>query len=250
MPRAIFLFVLFAIPWISIDAAWVNRKAEGWAWYEDVEKKKEENTIQKQTALISASDKLKEFQEMQHEKLAKATLDPTIENVRDYMIENQKITELSEKFAAIWAKVLLEHPELDVTASENPVSFYGVHVQKQLKQQQTEQLIEDVAKENGLFFIYNGNDLQSHAFAVVVRLLEEKYQFEVLGISVDGVLINEVKNNHVDIGVVNSLGITVFPALFVVNPETEEVVPVAFGMRSLDQVEENIFMQFNKRSND
>lgn len=242
------LLSFLTLPFFHMEAAWVDRKAEGWAWYEDKEpeKKQEVEVIEIPPPIMTASEQLEESKKNLQEKLAKALLEPSTENVKDYIQEQQIATERATEFSNSWAKVLLSHPNLDFTAKENAISSYGAQVQKQVLKQEKELLISNISRENGLFFIYKGEGAESRAFAVVVNILVRKYGFEVLGISVDGTLIDGFKNNNVDNGIVENLGVEIFPALLVVNPKTETVTPVSFGMRALDQVEENIFMQFNE----
>ncbi len=252
-PKQYYILLLMTILTLNIfqiEAAWIDRKAEGWAWYEDKEPEKEKEIEVKESSppVMTASEKLEESKKILQEKLAKAVLEPTQENVKDYIQEQQIVTELATEFSKSWAKVLLAHPNLDFTAKGNPVTAYGVQVVKQVKKQEKELLINQVAKENGLLFIYNGNEIECQAFAYVVNLMIKKYDFEVLGISVDGTLIEGFENNNVNNGIVEKLEVTVFPALFVVNPKTEVVTPISFGMNALDSVEDNIFMQFKEEA--
>lgn len=232
-----------------LNSAWIDRKAEGWAWYEDKEpEEKKEEILKNPMPLLTSSEKLENFQKDLHEKQAKAVLEPTQGNVREYM-EQQKITmDMASEFSKSWAKVLLSHPELDFTAKENPVTAYGVQVHKQTKKQEKELLINQISKNHGLLFIYKGNELECQAFAYVVNLLVKKYSFEVLAISVDGTLLEGFENNNVNNGIVEGLGVTVFPALFVVNPETGTVKPISFGMKAMDNVEDNMSLQFKEEA--
>jgi conjugal transfer pilus assembly protein TraF len=86
----------------------------------------------------------------------------------------------------------------------------------------------------------------SQAFAQVVKAFAAKYHWEVLAISIDGTKIegfSHIKENN---GIAEQLGISKYPCLIVVNPKTQALFPVAFGPVSLDQIETNIALQFQK----
>jgi conjugal transfer pilus assembly protein TraF len=61
----------------------------------------------------------------------------------------------------------------------------------------------------------------------------------------DGVAIEGFANNRVDNEIAKKWSIHVFPALFIVNPQKDDIVPIAFGLISLDQIEENVLLQIS-----
>src|SRR5215211_345961 len=138
------LAFLFQFP---LAGEWIERKAEGWAWYEDAHKKtkqeieatpmKEINSEMSIPQLIppsfSAAEKAAQIRKDVEEKLAQAVLEPTEENIENYMREQQKWINQSVRFSSTWAKVLLQQPNLDAT-NEFPVSQYGIQLYKQIEQ--------------------------------------------------------------------------------------------------------------------
>lgn len=235
------LLLLCALPSPAF-CGWIERKAEGWAWYEDPEKLKKEE-IQKPS---SPNEEFSAAKKDLEEKLAKALLEPTHENVMTYMQEQQRWLDQSTEFAKVWSRLLLLHPYLDNT-TRVPVSQYGLQAYKQSIQEQKEALISGLAKENGLFFFYEGENLASKVFAEVVKEFSKKYGWNVLAISVDGTYLKEFAESKLDNGISEKFGITVFPALVLINPKEEFIAPVSFGLTSLDKIEQNLFIQFSER---
>lgn len=231
--------------------SWIERKAEGWAWYEDKnkEEKVEEKVISSQ---LTATEKVQEIRKNLEEKLAQAILYPTEENVTCYMREQKKWIDQSGEFAKAWSKALLSNPNLDESVTGFPVSQYGIQVQKQILQEEKEQLLRGLAKENGLFFFYEGKSKASQVFGQVVKEFSKKYGWEVFAISVDGFYLEGFNETKEDKGISRVVGVRVFPSLFVVNPKSKEVVPVSYGLSSLDQIENNVAKQFldNGKSNE
>lgn len=230
----------------SIEAAWIERKAEGWAWYE--ENKQEMKKVMDQEKPKLASEQIAEAKKKLEEKLAEAMIHPSEENVKDYIVEQKKWLHQSTVFANIWSKVLLQNPELDPTI-KSPVTQYGVQLKKNIDSEENELFIRQLSKENGLFFFYEGNSRVSQAVSKIVSNFSEKYNWEVLAISMDGVFFKEFPSSKIDNGISSQMGISIFPALFVVNPNDQTATPVAYGLVSLDQIEEKVILQFKKDEN-
>lgn len=229
-----------------LQAGWLERKAEGWAWYEEKEKREQaqENEDLKPSPTLSAAQQAEIIRKNLEEKLAAAVIEPTPENVKAYMQEQQKALNQSAKFSEIWARVLLQDPSLDATLAGHPVSQYGIQVQKQIEQEERKALIKQLSLNYGLFFFYEGQSKVSQAFALVVKEFASKYTWEILAVSMDGHLLEGFTNNQINNGIAEKWNIQNYPALFLVNPKNKDIIPISFGLSSLDQIETNISLQF------
>lgn len=238
--------LLIAGSHLTLNAGWLERKAEGWAWYEnDKERQRETESPKAPENVESATEILAKEKKQLEELLAEAMINPTNENAMKYMLAQRKWLEQAGKFSQSWGQVLLQNPEMDPTATTFATSQYGRQLQKAIAQDETENFIKAIAKEYGLFFFYEGNSKISNAFAMVVRAFVSKYNWKAMGIATDGIQLEEIENSRLDNGVAEKMNINVFPALIAVNPKTQEVFPIAFGLQSLSQMENNIMVQFN-----
>lgn len=229
---------------ISVEAGWLDRKAEGWAWYEDLQKEKKEKHEKKE--VLTASEQISQARKELEELLAEAMLRPSVENIQLYM-ETQKLwMERSAEFANAWQKIIIGNPQLDPTATSFATSQFGRQLQKAMEQEEKEQLIKTIASEYGLFYFYEGKSKLSKAFALVINAFAKKYGWSVLGISADGEKLSEIPNTLIDNGIIQEMDIQVFPALFAINPKFREAIPLSFGLRTIDQIEENIIAQFKQ----
>ncbi len=259
LAKALIWLNLFCV-YQSLQAGWLDRKAEGWFWYEDREKKEEELVSEQPKVLaappvlpippppLTAAEEMASIRKELEERLSRAVLEPTEENVFAYMQMQKYWTERSAQFSQTWLKNLLTHPELDTRLTAGPITQYGVQVQKQILREQKEEKIHALAKTHGLFFFYEGGSKISQAFSFVVKEFAKKYTWQVIAISCDGVLIPGFENNHVNQGMTQRLGIDHFPSLFLVEPKSQVIMPIAFGLSSIDQIEENIEIQFSSHS--
>lgn len=226
----------------SAEATWIDRKAEGWAWYEN--KVEQKARIERSQEIKTAQMQISEAKMLLEMKLAEAMIDPTEQNVMEYMVEQKKWLHQSASFARVWGKVLLQNPELDHTTS-SPVTQYGIQLKNEIENENIQLLIGNLAKEHGLFFFYEGKCKISQGLAKVVQLFANKYSWNVVAVSIDGTILPEFQNSRLDNGISKQMGISVLPALFIVNPTEKVATPVAYGFVSVDQIEERIMLQFN-----
>ena len=252
------LFSLGILSHLPLTGGWLERKAEGWAWYEEMQEQvkqtKKENEAKQFEAQelplppiltsLSATEKVAQIRKDLEERLAQAVLEPTEENVKNYMREQQKWINQSANFSSTWSKVLLMKPDLDAT-NEFPVSQYGIQLYKQIEQGKRTAFMQKLNSQYGLFFFYEGKSKSSQVFSLVVQEFVKKYGWEVIAISKDGFLFEGFSDNHLDNGTIHELGITAFPSLFLVNPQTADIRPISFGLVSLDRIERNIELQFS-----
>lgn len=241
------LLNLFCIIYLcnhNLFAGWHDRKAEGWAWYE--EKKQTQQEEVKKEKPLNSTEQIDQVRKNLEAKLAAAVLEPTPENIKSYMEEQQKWIERSSHFAQIWAQVLLNHPHLDYTATHIPVSQYGLRVYKQNLQEEKERLITSLVNDYGLFFFYEGKNEASAIFGRIVRDFSEKYGWKTIAISVDSIEIKGFTSRKKNNGLVQTLGIDLVPALYLIDPKKDIAVPVSFGLVAMDQIEDNIALQFKE----
>ena len=237
-----FSLLLILLGHATLYAGWHDRKAEGWAWYEDLQKPVKEEAPKPQTT----AQQMQQARENIEEKLAKAVLEPTPENIKSYMEEQQKLLERSALFAKVWAQVLLNHPHLDYTATHLPVSQYGLQFYKNELQEKKETLIGILAKDFGLFYFYEGKNEISSVFGPIVRDFAQKYDYKTIAISIDDTEIEGFEGSKKDNGITQALGIHVTPALYLINPKTNVAIPIAFGLVAVDKIEDNIVLQFKE----
>jgi conjugal transfer pilus assembly protein TraF len=219
-------------------ANWHEKKAEGWAWYED--EKRNERKEEEPKKVVTPKQRLDEVKQNIEEKLAQAILEPTTENVKSYMEEQKKWVDQSSVFANVWVEQLLNSPQLDNTV-QSPVSQYGIQALKQEEFKAKSSALKELSKEYGLFFFFKGEDVLSQYLSYVVSAFEESYSWSVIPISIDDTPVPKYQDYKTNLSVIEKLEVDVFPALYAVKPNEEKIIPIAFGAISLDQLEDRIY---------
>lgn len=142
------LVLLLSLDFQNLQAGgWLERKAEGWFWYEDMGKKETEEEIPvvenhpqisphiiPPAAQLTATEEVAAIRKELEEKLSEAILRPTDENLSAYMKMQQTWINQSAYFSSVWLKNLLNHPHLDSRVTEFPATQYGVQVKKANRQ--------------------------------------------------------------------------------------------------------------------
>jgi conjugal transfer pilus assembly protein TraF len=243
----------------DLQAHFFNEKAKGWHWYQrDAGPKKAEPGPTRQRDIASdmkdkskpseankpnkAVTELAEKRKVLEEAMAESILRPTQHNVARVQKLHYQGLNQSQKFSRIWMQNLLQNPELDATV-KHPVTQFGIHLKKEDDQLKLEARVKTLSQHYGLFFIYQGNCTFCQGMEGIVKQLSDKYGWKVLGVSQDGIMLPEFPDSKRDNGISQAWGIKGVPAVFVVNPETEQVIPIGHGLISLDQLERNLILQ-------
>jgi conjugal transfer pilus assembly protein TraF len=233
----ILLFLIFLIS--PAHSSWYKGEQKGWLWYKrtipTVKRKPKTDATSKVLTYSGRMDALrKNFEEIQ----AKAILEPTLDNVQVMQQAQNAIMNRATEFEKYWMLASLLSSQNFRTADQPSPQHRKVY-QEQLDGQ-LDLKIRRLAKIYGLFFVFKEDCPYCHEFAPIVKELMTLYGFEGKAISKDGKTLEffpEAESDNGTIAVLNPEGI--FPSLFLVNPQTRQVIPLARGLMSLSQLREN-----------
>ena len=231
------------------EKSFFSDHARGWFWYEDPdldtleEPKKEEK---EKASLItpaekpkSARERLNDVKEHLSELKAKAILEPTQENVKAYQEMQMKVVNQSEAFSKAWVMNVYMNPSLDENV-KNPTAQAARFVVYEEERKETERIISGLKNTYGLFYFYSGSCSYCKAFAPILKQFADKYGWEVMAISLDGAPSDVFSNWQPDNGVSKQWHVQTVPAVFAVNPENNNIIPVANGFTAIDAMEKRI----------
>ena len=234
-------FWLVAAP---LYAGFFDEKTNGWHWYQEPDLALEEiieaNPKDKSTLLpMSATDIVKAYQKELEKRLHTAWVNPSFKNIKDYQQLQKDMMDRAEDFSKSWMQVVYNNPKLDHTLI-SPVNQKARHIHLDEEKRNIVEKIKSLSENYGLFFFFSSNCEYCHQFAPIVKRFSETYGWDVLAISADGGAIEGFKNVTNDNGLLQTWGVQVLPALFAVDPNTGHVIPIAYGMTSLDEMEMRI----------
>lgn len=222
---------LWLMVFYQCDASlFYQRKAEGWHWYEDRQKAAEE-----------PPQTIEGIKTELNQLLNQAILNPTAENVILYRKAQEAFMERSHEFARMWQKVTFLNPELDYSLKA-PTQHKARLIFEEEEDREKEQVLKDLSKTYGLFYFFKGGCRYCEAFAPLVKSFSEKYGWEVLAISLDGTQSKTFPKAERNNGIIENLRINVFPTLMAVHPETGDMIPLAYGLTSLSDIETRAYV--------
>ena len=218
------------------EAIFYQKKAEGWFWYEEHPKDKEPLESLK---TLTPSQTITVQRETLEKQLHKAILEPSFENIKQYLYLQKGIMDQSQRFSENWQKVLLLEPALDETIT-HPVNQTARHIYLDAEKTRKEAKIKSFSEEYGLFFFFNSQCKFCEAFAPTVKIFADKYQWEVLPISLDGGTLAAFPNPKTDNGLAARLKITTVPSLIAMHVKTKAIIPLSFKLISETELEQLI----------
>lgn len=241
--------VLFTSSSFAQATTFFGDHARGWHWYEELpipEEPEKEEEKGEAKAPQTPSEKIKAYREDLENSLAQAWLEPTHQNIQIYQEKQKHMLDRSQVFSEKWMQNVYTNANLDHTLVA-PVNQKAVHVYLDEQKRQKKEIIQTLSKSYGLFFFYSSDCPYCHQFAPIVKMFSEMYGWEVLAISLDGGKIEAFPGAVPDNGLARTWNVTALPSLFAVSPETEEAIPVAQGMTSIDEMEKRILSIVRKQ---
>lgn len=248
------LLACLILPLTSITSVNANEPAhQGWRWYKEPKPMRiiikpipppqpaqtSVSTTPAQTPkprqrTMSATEQMDWFHGYMAEVQNSAVINATnVEKVTEFMKVSQFIEGKTTEFGMSWKKALLLDPSLDYR-TQHPTESLARLAQNKLTRQEKIQSIADLkAKGFGLFFVYKSEAPLDKVLAPSIQAFSEQYDIGLLGISLDDGFIDAIKTNRKND---NKLKIEMSPALLLVNPQTQEMHPLAYGFISQEEL--------------
>lgn len=256
--------LLYNVMAMAVPGFYENQQ-QGWHWYaatpveeEEIEEKSPERHSENETTNLSENkekeesfiieihapadpkEELARLQETVETAKAQAVLDPTPENVKTYITLQNAIQQQALQFANTWQTVLWSNPELDVSLKK-PTNQTARHVYLDQHQQDKAQAVQEWAKTQGLFYFFRSDCPYCQKFSPILKQFELTFGIQVVPISLDGGTLPEYPNAKPDNGAATRLGVTTVPAIYAVDPRTQNITPVSFGLISVDDLAERLW---------
>jgi conjugal transfer pilus assembly protein TraF len=235
------ILIWFVMVWClpssaKADNFWEER-AVGWHWYQDPE---ENQPISPDSTVTN--DPIATMEALHHQvqqTLDQAILNPTEDNIRQYIALQNQLGERAQHFAEVWKSVLLNYPELDFSL-RHPTNNLAKQIDLDSTHQQENAAIQQFAQHNGLFFFYRSSCPYCQRFAPILKDFSSRYGLSVIPITTDGISLPEFPHSHSDQGQAARLKVTVEPALFTADPQTHRIIPVSYGLLSEDELRQRL----------
>lgn len=231
-----FISLLIAFTFGANAEVFYHQGEQGWYWYDEKEVvADEEPKSNTQVTTETARAELEKLQKSIEDKKALALMYPTEKNIKEYVQLQNEVNARSEEFAMTWQKVIIKNPELDHTV-KNPTNAVARRVYHEEQTQLKKTSVSSFTNKYGLFFFFRSNCPYCHKFSPILKMFEEEYGITVVPVSLDGQGLAEYPNPKADNGIAKKLNVDIVPAVIAVDPKTGEIVPISYGLVSVDEL--------------
>lgn len=214
----------------------------GWHWYNEPKKKPDPPAPKAQSApqvpdfsRLSPSEQADVLKAYTKEALNNAILHPSAEHTATFLRWQKFWTDRASMFSQSFAVAQLDHPDLDYNL-DHPHYNSTAPLQQARDQQEQTQAISQLAGQYGLFYFYRGGDPIDAQMAGVVADFARLRHISLIPVSVDGTVSPQVPDSRPDAGQSARMGITHYPALFLVDPKSKSFRPLAYGFMTQDDL--------------
>jgi len=215
----------------------------GWHWYNEPKKKPDTPASRPKPAppgvpdfsRLSPSEQADVLKGYTKEALNNAILHPSAENTATFLRWQKFWTDRASMFSQSFAVAQLDHPDLDYNL-DHPHYNSTAPLQQARDQEEQTQAISQLSGQYGLFYFYRGSDPIDAQMAGVVADFARLRHISLIPVSVDGTVSPQVPDSRPDSGQSARMGITHFPALFLVDPKSKSFRPLAYGFMTQDDL--------------
>lgn len=214
----------------------------GWLWYQDPAPIKEETKEppkdsqpvrrKPKTAVEEMAANRKHYDEV----MAKGILYPTIENVTNARRAHDAIISQASQFQESWtiSELLDQQTPVDMTSPG------ALKLARKEEEKSLENGLKKLSKTYGLIFVFKKDCPYCHEFAPVVRHFAQQYDFNIEGLS-EGEGCFEGMSCLKNKGAIEALNPEgAYPLLYLANPATNDLIPIAKGFISQRALLENV----------
>ncbi len=228
------LMGLFILPTTASAEDYYEQHAVGWHWYDDPHVEKSSQEISQDPV-----KQMKAVKQALEQALDQAVLNPTPQNVKNYIVLQNQMSDRASHFSHIWQLVLLQNPRLNYSI-EHPTNQVGREVYLDEQRMKEDAAIRKLSQHSGLFFFYRSSCPYCQRFAPIVKDFSQRYGIAVIPITTDGIALPSFPDSRVDQGQAEKFHVSVEPALFTVNPYTHQAIPVSYGLTTEDELRSRI----------
>jgi len=177
----------------------------------------------------------KEIDEEIKRLLSVATLSPTDENVKNLALAIEYIKSKASVLSDVWRRLAWQTPELNPDGQR-------LETYNKLRDTKKVQSLANLAKNHGLFFFFKSDCPYCHKLAPLLKIFQARHGMEIFPVSLNAGGLPDFPVFETDRGIARSFGVDRVPALFLADKATGDVRPISFGIISLSEIEERIYV--------
>lgn len=228
---------------IGLHAGFYDRYMEGRYWYNEPQADEaKEFDATEDISKENAQEQLFILQDKFKTSISLALLKPTKSNVKEYMLIQQKIMNLSDEFSSIWQQVLLENAGLNGEL-DSPTAQFALDATKAMEYTAIEECLKKNKEEWLLIFVYDSSQKYSQLAGEMMESFQADTGWEIVPITLDKKDLPGWPHSKLTKDQGAALGVEASPAYILVNKSTEEIKGAGYGAIAASRLKQNIYMQ-------
>ncbi|WP_440986221.1 conjugal transfer protein TraF (plasmid) [Xanthomonas sontii] len=226
------------------DKRFLDTHEDGWFWYKDprlVQKPKPKLAPQAPSESKDTPLSVEWIRNNIDRLRDQAINNPTKENVEMFLYVHKYMMDLSERFAYTYRSVAEGNMALDETIA-NPVTAVSRRQISDETEKAQNDVINKLAGQVGIWYFFQSTCPYCLKQNPILDYLLQDAPLSVLPISLDGLPMSDGSHPNwvVDNGQAQKLQVSTTPTMFLVKPDTNEVVLLAAGLRALPELKQRI----------
>jgi conjugal transfer pilus assembly protein TraF len=236
---------------IDYNSAWHCDGTARFSWYCDEAppaKAAEEAGVRQKplTREEEAIERLAAWRKELEGKRALSIIEKTPESVKAYIEAQERMMQNSSEYSDVWRRVIWQNPDLNYEL-KRPANNAAIDSYNTARTAVERKTLDAINKEWGIFFFFRSDCQYCHRMAGTLKYLSEQYGIAVFPISGDGGGIKEYPKPQRDNGLADMLGIKAVPTLVLGNVKNRQMIPLASGLVSAQDVIERIYILTSTR---
>ena len=189
-----------------------------------------------------ATAEIERMRQELEESRAVAILEPTPDNVADYLYLQQASLQRAATFSDVFRRVVWSTPELDYTLTR-PAGALSKQLWSDERRSAQENALATLGERYGLIYLGDAGCAGCRVFGPLLRAFALRHGLDVLAVSLTGEDLEGWPEAVPDNGRAAELGLdgAPVPAVVLFDTETGQVLPVSFGVVAEDQLAERIY---------
>lgn len=188
-------------------------------------------------------EQFKEMQEKLQEKLQIAYINPTEENIKEYIAYQNMVMNKASVFTDTWQRAIWQTPELDYS-QRFPIATMAKRTKRSMELVDENEHFQKLKEEGyAVFFFYSSTCSFCHQMAEPIKHFQTNTALEVLPITIDGIkLEDKFPGSVIDKGQAQMIGVKSTPSLYLVNMKDRSIEPIATGWVSVQSIRDRIYI--------
>ena len=241
-----------------IQAEPLERK-RGWYWYEDppedIDETEDESEVAENTKQLSEGEIALRQLEQQGKNweaaAAQALINPTAENLAEYMRQTSQVSNQAYSFAQVGQQLIWTDPQFNYAAKGGrPTSTQELFGYSEKKNEERGTVLSKIAEKKGLIYYFTSTCPYCKRFSPIIKKFAEQNGITIIPVSLDGVGVPEFPYPKKNYALGSKLEVEGVPAVFMVDPEQNAVAKVSYGFTSYSGLIDRLMAAYTRMESD